>query len=491
MKGFSIKKLIGDREFSSASAPMNLVFCFPWTAGFMRMRKHYSQYYKELVVMVKNGIGYQCNDRRQNYLNLKQLYDNPAKIKRIISSWRLENTSFFRRWETGLKKLEDLENTRLAAMFSRYMDEISDLWAAPLAVDLMGEFTESEIFPEFLDALPERYKNFSNDYFAFLCAPEKPSFIARERLSLLKLAYLRKVSATAYKARLAEHAGRYYWIENNYRDIKVLDPSHFDKKTRAETRLPLSSLVRKISQIESARKEVRKRKAKLASKLNLPKPLAAKMHFTALLGQWLDERKEMNLKSNHQINLFLKEFAKRYEYRLVDAYNLLPEELTSMAKTSRKIAASKLSARKSSAFLVIRQPENRTFYFGRQADGLIKEFERLLARQIQHMELKGFIACSGKSKTYKGKVRVVLDPKRSRFVRGEILVASQTRPEYLPLMKKALCIITDEGGITSHAAVVSREMGIPCIIGTRVATQVLKDGDMVEVDADKGIVKKL
>jgi len=56
-------------------------------------------------------------------------------------------------------------------------------------------------------------------------------------------------------------------------------------------------------------------------------------------------------------------------------------------------------------------------------------------------------------------------------------------------MKEAGAIITDEGGITCHAAIVSRELGIPCIIGTKIATKVLKDGDIVEVDAGKGVVK--
>ena len=58
-------------------------------------------------------------------------------------------------------------------------------------------------------------------------------------------------------------------------------------------------------------------------------------------------------------------------------------------------------------------------------------------------------------------------------------------------MKKSSVIITDAGGLTSHAAIVSRELGIPCIVGTKIATQVLKDGDLVEVDAEKGIVKIL
>tara|TARA_Y100000310_G_scaffold338021_1_gene426573 strand:- start:1597 stop:1776 length:180 start_codon:yes stop_codon:yes gene_type:complete len=58
-------------------------------------------------------------------------------------------------------------------------------------------------------------------------------------------------------------------------------------------------------------------------------------------------------------------------------------------------------------------------------------------------------------------------------------------------MKKAAAFVTDEGGVTCHAAIVSREMKKPCIIGTKIATKVLKDNDLVEVDANKGIVRKI
>jgi len=66
-----------------------------------------------------------------------------------------------------------------------------------------------------------------------------------------------------------------------------------------------------------------------------------------------------------------------------------------------------------------------------------------------------------------------------------------TTPYFNQALKKASAIVTDEGGVTCHAAIFARELGIPCIVGTKVATQVLKDGDKVEVDANKGIVKKL
>lgn len=75
--------------------------------------------------------------------------------------------------------------------------------------------------------------------------------------------------------------------------------------------------------------------------------------------------------------------------------------------------------------------------------------------------------------------------------KGDILVAETTSPDIMILCRKARAIIADQGGLLSHAAVVSRELGIPCIIQTETATRILKNGDLVEIDANKGIVKKL
>lgn len=74
---------------------------------------------------------------------------------------------------------------------------------------------------------------------------------------------------------------------------------------------------------------------------------------------------------------------------------------------------------------------------------------------------------------------------------GLVLVADHTTPELLPIMKKSIAIITDMGGLLSHASITSRELGIPCIVGTKIGTQVLKDGDLVEVDADRGVIEIL
>ena len=103
-------------------------------------------------------------------------------------------------------------------------------------------------------------------------------------------------------------------------------------------------------------------------------------------------------------------------------------------------------------------------------------------------ELKGQTGYKG---CVKGKAVVVTDRKEfDKVKKGDILVTTTTTPQFIPLVKKVRAIVADSGGITSHAAILSREMKIPCVIGTGIATDVFKDGDLIEVDADKGIVKK-
>lgn len=104
-------------------------------------------------------------------------------------------------------------------------------------------------------------------------------------------------------------------------------------------------------------------------------------------------------------------------------------------------------------------------------------------------ELRGLIANHGLAK---GKAKIVKTAYEIGKVKnGDILFAPTTAPSFIIGMKKAAAFVTDEGGITSHAAIVSREMGKPCIIGTKIGTKMFKDGDLVEVDANKGIVRKL
>ena len=100
--------------------------------------------------------------------------------------------------------------------------------------------------------------------------------------------------------------------------------------------------------------------------------------------------------------------------------------------------------------------------------------------------LQGLGASPG---TVTGPVRVLHSPDEgAQLVRGEILVAPMTNPDWVPTLERALAVVTDGGGMTCHAAIVARELGVPCVVGTRKATAALRDGDVVTVDGASGRV---
>lgn len=88
-----------------------------------------------------------------------------------------------------------------------------------------------------------------------------------------------------------------------------------------------------------------------------------------------------------------------------------------------------------------------------------------------------------------GNVRVLRRPEEGSLLQtGEVLVAPMTSPDWVPTIRRASALVTDSGGVTCHAAIVSRELRIPCVVGTRTATQVLRNGELVSVDGSKGRV---
>lgn len=98
--------------------------------------------------------------------------------------------------------------------------------------------------------------------------------------------------------------------------------------------------------------------------------------------------------------------------------------------------------------------------------------------------LNGIAASNGRAT---GKVRVIRPgTNRSEFQDDEVLVTRLTDPSMIMMMSKACAIVCDVGGMVSHPAIVSREMGTPCVVATKKATEVLKDGMMVEVDGSNG-----
>lgn len=158
--------------------------------------------------------------------------------------------------------------------------------------------------------------------------------------------------------------------------------------------------------------------------------------------------------------------------------------------SSAMISEELLESRKESFALYFNHGQYEEYSGIDEVEKLIQE-QRLeyLWQASKHTEtaLKGQVAYKG---YVKGPVRLVFTQADANNIKdGEILISPMTQVEFLSGIRKCAAIVTDEGGIICHAAIVSREFGKPCILGTQRATQVFKNGDLVEVDANNGFVK--
>ncbi len=187
----------------------------------------------------------------------------------------------------------------------------------------------------------------------------------------------------------------------------------------------------------------------------------------------------------------LEEISKRLHLSYKELEYLTKEEISSCLKSGKiveKEQRRKIKIRQKGFSVVIDTKYKPLVVAGRYS----KEFKSFFSEKYAKGEegiTKGVCAYPGK---VRGKVKIILSPQQKNdFKRGDILVTAMTTTDFVPLMEKAGAIVTDIGGTTAHAAILARELKKPCIIGTRIATKVLRDGDLVEVDADKGVVVKL
>lgn len=226
-------------------------------------------------------------------------------------------------------------------------------------------------------------------------------------------------------------------------------------------------------------------KNSLIRKLKLSKEVVKLIRLIDIVTKWQDDRKKDLLIGIWGLDKFIIEISKRFKINHGELRYLLPEE-TTLSMLRRRSLKKQLALRRNYSVYLFYKNE-KDILVGARAKEFVK---RLKGKKEDFVEeLSGLIASSGKTS---GIAKICLTTEKAKMLeKGEVLVTSMTRPEFVPAMKKAAAVVTDEGGLTCHAAIISRELKIPCIIGTKVATKVLKDGDLVEVNANHGVVMVL
>jgi phosphoenolpyruvate synthase/pyruvate phosphate dikinase len=191
------------------------------------------------------------------------------------------------------------------------------------------------------------------------------------------------------------------------------------------------------------------------------------------------------MKQFNYLYRLLEELAERKKIGYEELTLYSRKELTLFIRSKRRVTPKEIARRRKRVFLAFEKGRDTKMFYGDDARTMLKA---ALGKR-EKGEIKGMVASTGGFKKITGKARVIFKPDKEEFRDGEILVTSMTRIEFVPLMRHAKAIVTDEGGIACHAAIVSRELGIPCIIGTKNATRMIRNGNDVELDLKTGEIK--
>jgi phosphoenolpyruvate synthase/pyruvate phosphate dikinase len=233
--------------------------------------------------------------------------------------------------------------------------------------------------------------------------------------------------------------------------------------------------------------EIKRTKKILVKTLNIPRNLQKVYEIAADITFLKGYRKDATYYSFYILEKILKEISKRIGLDITESHMVTYKEIEDLLVHNKKMDKEEIARRKDCAIMTIKDG-NLIVYSGDEAKNFfanknIKKEEI----EINSDMFKGTCASSGQAK---GVVKIInTTAEMDKMNQGDIMVSHTTFPALVPAMKKASAIVTEDGGITCHAAIVARELKTPCVTGIKIITKIVKDGDLVEVDADNGLVK--
>lgn len=350
--------------------------------------------------------------------------------------------------------LSNLSNFELVQKYAEFVN----IYCFYFGLGAVALLYESNMSARLNASISARYPNVTDIINSNLEQPYK-SFMIEDEEHLLKIKY--EKDEAKKKKLIVEYQKKFFFIKSNFSYSSPLSEKqvialaeavseHGGKKTKPD-----------IGTVELTSEE---------------KNILALFKETEIIR---DQRKRTNYIGNFVMFRFLEEASRRNYCSISIARRMFWTEFSDFVLDYNNLVK-RLKERTTAS--VILDGEN-TYYFDYNAI----ESRTVIDTSVE--ECKGTSACKGK---ITGRVNIILTTADfPKFKKGDVLVTEMTRPEFVPLMKEAAAIITDEGGLTCHAAIVSRELNTPCIVGTKIATRIFKDGDMIEVDADKGTTRKI
>lgn len=489
MQPFISKYQLSGRDYVAKGFHGVLFYFFPvGEMPILPMKRQYSDFYPLSLFFVSNNlVEWQWEGGKMLAIGknfIQHMLAEPLALEPFIQTWVDLRQTFLNACEgvtsVALQPLSDKElMEKFYQIYNAYLEQYG------IAVGIQDPFSmRSDVLwqPRFKQLLGHHF----SDVFPKLTTPSEQSFVEQEAgdfLQIVDFAQKHPEESTQKEVRhlLEQHAATYFYMNNNYAVVEELTADYYQKKLDAALQKGIQA-DQELKQKEQARQASLKLKQELIKQHHIPEEEQVILNIADRFTWQQDERKKTMMMANHYFRLFLLEICRRtglpedelkysfiHELREVLLNGLrLPEEW----KKRKEFVA------------VVNTEQGYELVSGAEAREV---HDDLFSHDTKgQKQVKGMIACKGK---VEGRVKIVL--KRHDIVnmpQGAVLVASMTRPEMVPAMQRAIAIVTDEGGVTSHAAIISRELNTPCVIGTKLATKLFRDGDLVEVDAETGVV---
>lgn len=429
---------------------------------------------------------------------LEAYYEKTEMRRAAQVGWRkFTNKRFLRRYMVSLNSIKE----QARAYFEKEKIDASrdfvGLFFCGVRIQkvLMSYFSSTQ--PEYLDGIskfiteelirtqipPYKQQAIKN----LMLAPSKISSFSRERLEWLR-------ALMAYKSEKHYSVEQFLFSHwNTYRHLSAIDggrPHSVDYYRilwKKEKQAPKEKFEVEYYKIKRSIFYNARKKKSIIKKYYFTPKLLFYFKIAETMGFERFENRFLWMKMDYILKLLLRRIASQKNLKYNDLLFYRETELKSLPgdKKNFQVPHREIQARKK-AFVFLLSGDKFLFHSGESAEKIKKKYIKK-SSIYNNLHIQGQSAYSG---VYRGKIYCVRWGRlsKNKMRRGDILVAGQTRPALMPLIRLAGAIVTDEGGITSHAAIVARELHIPCIIGTKNATKILKTNDLVEVDANQGVV---
>ncbi|HFC76918.1 MAG TPA: hypothetical protein ENJ27_01675 [Candidatus Moranbacteria bacterium] len=309
----------------------------------------------------------------------------------------------------------------------------------------------------------------------------------KEKVDLLKIAINNyKAKKENYLPLLNQHTAKYNYVELHVSTRDPLTLLDFEKRLKKLFNKTKRELLLEFNKLKNQNKQIEKQKKLLFKKYNFN-------HFEKNILDLLEFISKTKVRiTDHAclLNYILVtasiELSQKWGVPMKMFFLMFPNEIKKYShknKLDKKII-NLISQRKNAVIWV--KEDKLKILFGKQATNFFNK--KITKEKIEAKEIRGTPIFKGK---LKGRVKIIKSTKDFQKIKeGDILISSDTTPDFVPIFNKISAIVTDEGGVICHAAIVAREMKIPCIVGTKIATKTFKDNDTIEIDAEKGIIKK-